>query len=583
MEMKHIYKLFTACLCLLTACYGKHVPEPPMSALSRAEVLVWEYPDSALALLGTLDISEKEEYRYALRNLLHTQAQSLKKRPFTSDSTIQAALRYFGNEKDTYRKAMAWFYAGQVYADLRRPVEAVDAYIRAKEYAAETADHRLQYHICLNHGWLCLNQGALDEARTLFDTARLHAEYTENDKYKILSLNHIGRYYAFKAEYDSAAFQMEEALNIARRIDDPKSLDHILNDIAIVYDRQGRYTLAIRYLNESIAISEREGYDVPYSSYHNLGDIYRMMEMPDSSVYYFDKALETKDIGLLQSCYFSLWHLYEGNSYLEDALHFNKLFWFYTDSIEKTTHYKEVVDLHTRTAAQQLQVTNQQLQMSADRIERVMWIGLIMALLLFSLLIYYYQRKLFRQELLLQAEKRQLEKREQEHQQASLQAMQEELLRENQELDNHLDQLKQKETDRITYSRMVEQNQMLHSKINRLVRELFKRIKFISSLKSAPKRLTKEEERAIKMETNRIFSGFIDELPKQYPVLTDDDIVICCLIKLEFSTSTISEMMGISPGSITKRKRRIKEKMRNCQPDLWENDPSLDAFLKGLG
>ena len=59
-----------------------------------------------------------------------------------------------------------------------------------------------------------------------------------------------------------------------------------------------------------------------------------------------------------------------------------------------------------------------------------------------------------------------------------------------------------------------------------------------------------------------IFADYISSLKKQYPRLTDDDMLLLCLQKMEFSSLTIALCFGYSDTStINQRKSRLKSKM----------------------
>jgi len=62
-------------------------------------------------------------------------------------------------------------------------------------------------------------------------------------------------------------------------------------------------------------------------------------------------------------------------------------------------------------------------------------------------------------------------------------------------------------------------------------------------------------------------------LKNAYPELTVEEIRFACLLKMEFSLSLLSEIYHIAKGSISRKKMRLKEKMK------IEN-MTLDDFIK---
>ncbi len=45
---------------------------------------------------------------------------------------------------------------------------------------------------------------------------------------------------------------------------------------------------------------------------------------------------------------------------------------------------------------------------------------------------------------------------------------------------------------------------------------------------------------------------------KQFPTLSDNDLQVCCLIKLHLSVTNMADILNISPTSVSKRKQRLK-------------------------
>ena len=91
--MKRTLYQFLLAMLLLTGCND---PKPVTDALTRAEALMNEYPDSAWAVLNTLFSDEMGQNRtLAHYALLYTQAQDKTYRDETNDSLISIAVDYF--------------------------------------------------------------------------------------------------------------------------------------------------------------------------------------------------------------------------------------------------------------------------------------------------------------------------------------------------------------------------------------------------------------------------------------------------------------------------------------------------------
>lgn len=73
--------------------------------------------------------------------------------------------------------------------------------------------------------------------------------------------------------------------------------------------------------------------------------------------------------------------------------------------------------------------------------------------------------------------------------------------------------------------------------------------------------LSDDDWNIITGNTDACFDMFTARLKKLCPQLTEDDIRFCCLVKMELSMSTLSEIYHIAKASISRRKMRLKEKM----------------------
>ena len=81
------------------------------------------------------------------------------------------------------------------------------------------------------------------------------------------------------------------------------------------------------------------------------------------------------------------------------------------------------------------------------------------------------------------------------------------------------------------------------------------------------------------MRSNTIYDNYTIRLRNQIPELTENDIRICCLIKLSFSNVEIASILGISSASVSRQKLRLKERITQKVGPL-EKNLTLDLWLK---
>ena len=131
-------------LFLLLAMIACNDPKSVTDALHRAEALMNEYPDSALAVLNTLspDAMGKNRTR-AHYALLYTQVQDKNYIDETNDSLISVAVDYYRYTDDTRHKFLSYYYKGRVLANAGNYLDATSCYMEAEQLVDVVADDYL--------------------------------------------------------------------------------------------------------------------------------------------------------------------------------------------------------------------------------------------------------------------------------------------------------------------------------------------------------------------------------------------------------------------------------------------------------
>jgi len=140
--MKRTLSLFLMLVLLLLA--GCNDPKPLTDALTRAEALMNEYPDSAWAVLNTLSPDEMgQNCTRAHYALLYTQAQDKTYRDETNDSLISIAVDYYRHTDDARHKFLSYYYKGRVHFNAKDYLTATSCYMEAEQLADAVGDDYL--------------------------------------------------------------------------------------------------------------------------------------------------------------------------------------------------------------------------------------------------------------------------------------------------------------------------------------------------------------------------------------------------------------------------------------------------------
>lgn len=365
------------------------------------------------------------------------------------------------------------------------------------------------------------------------------------------------------------------------------------------------------YLDKSKKIEEKHNISALPQTYLGIGETYYCMGQSDSAYFYLEKALNTTNPYTKQDATQTLYYLCRDLGKYEDAIQYNEQYWIYKDSVDNINRSSEIAEIQVKYKQEKLLNINNNLE------NKLLW-GTIILLVIISILIYFYQHKLLKKERTIQENRKQLEMSinhlheneniiyenetlikalssqiedhvgSQEHindqmkeferirqNNASLQS-QNEILQRN--IEKYVSRLKEKGEELKTYERLVTENTYLSERQRYLCSQLIKHINILNCLKSNPEYIDEFRCSEIFNSMNIVYPNLIDRLRRDFS-LTNDDLLICCLIKLQLNNSIMAELLAISPSSVTKRKQRLKERINQHLETPLEGERSIDAYL----
>lgn len=619
--MKRTFQLHSFYIAIyLLSCTSPSTPEP-LPELVRAESLMYDHPDSALMLLDSM-ASPSEPYQNALWSLLVVQARDKNYIKHTSDSLINVAYDYFISRDNLLLRALVLNYEGRVNEDLGEMEKATEFYLRAGDEVLQTEDYELGNLIYSNLGMIYTRRGLNKESLSFFQRAYEMAKLS-HDNYSIaFSLIYLGRVYGMLGEWEQSIDSYNQAIELSGYIDNiayrRKTLAASLVESASIYRVTGNAKFALTNLKRVECEQLYNKRNWPQTCM-GLGDTYRYLEQYDSAYYYLNQALVTDNIYTKQSAYQCLYLVCFADKKYEKANEYNLKFWQYTDSVEQLNRTNAIVEVQAKYDHQKLENEKLALELDKSRLLRSSLVALSVLLLVIALLIYIYQRRILKKERTIQKDKalllqytrqlnenEQLIKRNQERivelsgeiaayteleesmkeqtaEMEHLHTQNRELLVANDCLQRNIAQysvlLQQKDGELEDFARLSTENVRLQKRETFLCERLIDGNAQLKALRLSPKYLkTPQEREAIVQAVNILYEDFTVRLSKQYPALTEEDLLFCCLVKLHLNNGTIATLFAISPASVTKRKQRIKERMG------WNTDmhPSFDLWLQSF-
>lgn len=610
-SFKYAGLIISIIISLISCTHNKNYPTAFQPELAKAEAMMYRYPDSALHILQGIqpDIPSENE-QYATWALLMTQAQ-YKNQIEQSDSLINIAYSYFTKHDNAQRKALALYYKGILRHESHHAEDALSFYLEAATEIEKTNDYQLGFLINSEVGLMYLYRKLNDYAMEYFEKAHHNAELSDNQTYIAFSFIYIARAFSQKKQYNKAIEYYEKAIKIGQVNNYPTILASAMNETSFLFLKTGENKKALQYAKDCIKIKKTD------QRIFSLGDTYRYLKMYDSAYFYLNQACLSPNIHTARSAYQALYYISQEEKDYKKAVEYSNKLWFYQDSIGKTDRNKALIEMQEKYDQQKIINENNLSQIKKDRIIRNVLIALIILSFIIAITNYLYQRKIVSQkqeisekeeknryftmkihenETLINRNKMRIEEltiqmegsleikeqwKEQNKIRQEIQQQNETLKLENNNLQNHISNyaqsLKEKSKELEAMEHLSKENQYLHKREAFLCNQLIKQTELFNKLKTT-KYIDNKLWQEIKEKIDLLFDNYTKRLCHQIPSLTDGDIQICCLIKLQFSNGDIANMLAISPTSVSKRKLRLKERIVQEIGSLGENQ-SLDLWL----
>ena len=284
--------------------YGRHAV---CSFMDRAESAMDdnpEYADSLMQLIDYNSIRNREQRaRFAL---LFTATQYKTYQPFTSDTLIMVAVKYYSINNNIDYRFLSYYYLGCVYMEMGQKIDAAVAFAQAEQFVDWIDNDYWKGLLYTNLGKIFSEVYNQDRAEEYYVKANYHYNKTDKELHKIYALYYLG-----KNKYIMHDYMVGDSLI---RIAERKSL--AIGDKGLYKDCvYGRLYSAIhmqepdsamQIINEGNIIFEKDlntfGYNILMALYYNtIGEICK-------SDYYLNQAR------IMDPCLIDSIHLYYTSS-----------------------------------------------------------------------------------------------------------------------------------------------------------------------------------------------------------------------------------------------------------------------------
>ena len=612
---RYILYILIGCTAFLNIrCSGNGKEKTPLSELVHAESVMFDHPDSALHILEAMPMpsARRDKENHALWCLLTSQAQVKLIMKISSDSLVRIAYNYYKPTDNARRKAMSALYMGDINYDLGNIEEAMQYYLEGKTEVEKTDDYKTGYLIMSSLGKLYLYRRLADYALEACTKAYDYAVKDSNKRYQMTSLQYLARCYCISDKLSEAIYIYQKCNDLVLELgyQNKEYCYDVQSEIALVYTNSSQFEKSLEILKT---------FPKMYQHYSLIGTNYLMLNQYDSAYLYLNKALNTDNVYAKKTIYNSLYELADTPQYRKYLKTYCDSLLFYTDSVMSLDKGKEIIAYKEKYDHQRLITEQQRLKLEKAEAQRVLIIVTLCLVVIISVLVYLYQKRLVRKETTIRLQSEQLqayllqlhenESRLQQNRRY-LEELKEQLSRHDSDAEERLAQQEQ-------MARLESENGRLLTTIDDLqyrigdyasrLRDAHKDVEQLRSLSEESLKLKENERRLTDyvVDSHKLVSGlrkksrvlsdseweeliqlcttawgdFISRLLACCPQLTEQELRLCLLIRLRFNNTQLASIFAVSPASISQKKFRLKKHLLESGRVSFPDDMTLDRWL----
>lgn len=443
--------------------------------------------------------------------------------------------------------------------------------------------------------------------------------------------NNIAVIYRKQNKNELALEYYEKAVGIYKKTNNKLGKAQTINNIAVVYEAEGMFETALKYYSSALDIFFEIGYkqgqitsltniagielnlgnfeDVPnklsnaqkiaedidddgklISIYGLWGQYYLEIKNFENAVYFTQKAidlsLKINALDIYKDLCLQISIIYEGNGNYQKSLENFKIYHQFSDSlfnIEKTTIIENLnADFQLSEKQNELELKNKEVEIleKNKKIYQFRIIFVVLVLLVVVLFTFYvisnYKKKISRQKILLEKEK--------EIQDSEKRILELKILNQDQNQKNLEAEIKYKNQEIKNFAyHIIDKNEFINNLKNQLKsalknqndKESNSQIQTIINNINSKMILEKDREEFLAY-IDQINDNFYYKLNQNYPDLTETEVRIASLLRMDFSSKDIAAILHITPKSVDTNRYRIRKKVN------LDSDEKLNNFFKSI-
>ena len=379
---------------------------------------------------------------------------------------------------------------------------------------------------------------ALQEHRLALDVSK----QIDHSSCIVKTMREVGKDFLYQNRPDSALIYIQRALILAEQVKDSLEIMAAHNNLSVVYNELDSLEKAIEHAYESIRLSTDSLFI--YRNYSAIGQMFMQVEQYDSAYYYSLQGSVSPNLFTRATCYKQL---RESARMLGDEQAYER----YTVLLEQAN---DSINLINRTEAMGETEYKHELEqmLNTEKIRYYRWLAIIIVFIVVCLFVYGFHKY----------GKRKRSDR------IGADLCQGVGCRENVGAVVDNGRSERESVSLQVYNEREELCRLIEMKGDVCARS-FVRTKMYKSVKSwidakSDSVLSIDEQQVVAELIHKSFGEYIEALRKHLG-LTQDETLLCCLMKCGFSTRECAACKGVSVNAIRTQKSRIKSKFSHLR------------------
>ena len=458
---------------------------------------------------------------------------------------------------------------GNIYLKEGNSPKALEDYLSGLKIAQEITDSSDISSILSNIGLVYDMQGNYPKALEYELKGLILAQETKNKNAIVNQLRNIGNVYGEQGDYPKALEYELKSVKLAEGMGNKVnkiSMAFDLGNIGVVYTKESNYAEALEYEYKALNIARGIGETDEIADLHsNLGEIYTMLKQYKQAKIHLDSALtiirSTTDKEYTKGIYANLAKLDSATGNYKASYKDYRKYIAYRDSITNQESVMKITQMELNRKFEKIEDSIKAEQVKASFIQAteisrkrvityIISVVLGLTVLLAIFLINRQQVKRKKDGLLFEREKHRMET-----ELTNAKALLDEYIKTMTEKNSQLEQIK---TDFEDFKN--EQAPGLDEK----------RMERLDHLNRTTI-LTDDDWNKFKQLFEQVHKDFLKRLREKLPDLTQAEVRLVCLTKLELGTKQMAGILGVSLDTIRKSRYRLRKKLGLSEEDSIED------------